>query len=295
MEGLAPEKPWPRPLRHGDAVQLLATSSALTSVDSLVAGLKVLEGWGLKPQGIERAHRRWRDLAGDDEQRRSDLEMGGTVPLRIGVRGGWGAARLLEHPLGWKPGWLLGFSDLTTLLWARQASGLPGNVHGPLLTTLAGEPEWSRERVRQLLFSGHPAALSPLEGQGWMPGRAEGPLLVANLTVATHLLGTRCLPQLRGRILVLEDVGEQPYRLDRLLSHWRLSGALRTLSGLAFGSFSDCGDEAAVEAVLRERSRDLGMPVVGGLSVGHHPENAVLPLGAMARLDADLGLLSLLE
>lgn len=227
MEVLAPEKPWPRPLRHGDAVQLLAASSALTSFDSLVAGLKVLEGWGLKPQGIERAHRRWRDLAGDDKQRRSGLEMGGTVPLRIGVRGGWGAARLLEHPLEWRSGWLLGFSDVTTLLWARQASGLPGNVHGPLLTTLAGESEWSRERVRQLLFSGHPAALSPLDGQGW--------IRVVRKVRCWWRTSRSPLTCWCWRMWENSPTAGS----DRSMSHWRLSGALQALSGLAFGSFSD--------------------------------------------------------
>ncbi|MFM8276113.1 MAG: LD-carboxypeptidase, partial [Cyanobium sp.] len=199
------------------------------------------------------------------------------------------------------PGWLLGFSDVTSLLWARWAQGLSGGIHGPLLTTLAAEPAWSRERLRALLF-GEP--LAPLPGEGWSGGVAEGPLLAANLTVATHLLGTPHLPALDGAILVLEDVGEAPYRLERMLTHWRLSGALQRLAGLGFGSFLHCQDADVaeqpashrfeLEQVLRERSADLGLPVLAGLPVGHAPGNAALPIGALARLDANRQQLELL-
>jgi muramoyltetrapeptide carboxypeptidase len=127
--------------------------------------------------------------------------------------------------------------------------------------------------------------------------------LVANLTVATHLLGTPHLPRLEGAVLVLEDVGEAPYRVDRMLTHWRLCGALQRLAAIGFGRFSDDGEEAAgdggdarfsTEQVLRERTADLGVPVVGGLEVGHGPGNAALPLGVWARLDGSTGRLSLL-
>jgi muramoyltetrapeptide carboxypeptidase len=240
--------------------------------------------------------------AGALQRLAADLERGASpAALHACVRGGWGSARLLERPLPQPPGWLLGFSDVTSLLWARWAQGLSGGIHGPLLTTLAAEPAWSRERLRALLF-GEP--LAPLQGESWSGGVAEGPLLAANLTVATHLLGTPHLPHLDGAILVLEDVGEAPYRLERMLTHWRLSGALQRLAGLAFGSFLNCDDpdrdaEPAahrfeLEQVLRERSGDLGLPVLAGLPVGHAPGNAALPVGAPARLDANRSRLELL-
>ncbi|MFN7898348.1 MAG: LD-carboxypeptidase, partial [Synechococcaceae cyanobacterium] len=148
--------------------------------------------------------------AGAIQRLAADLQPGASpAALHACVRGGWGSARLLERPLPQPPGWLLGFSDVTSLLWARWAQGQSGGIHGPLLTTLAAEPAWSRERLRALLF-GEP--LAPLQGESWSGGVAEGPLLAANLTVATHLLGTPHLPALDGAILVLEDVGEAPYR-----------------------------------------------------------------------------------
>ena len=288
---------WPRHLHAGDAVQLAAASSALAAdvLERLQEGVAVLEGWGLRVRPHPQPLRRWGYLAGDDRERKRDLQP--DAPLLACLRGGWGAARLLEQaePLtGGDAHWLLGFSDVTSLLWAREAAGIRGGIHGPMLTTLAGEPEWSQERLRRLLFG---ETLPPLSGDGWCKGVAEGPLLVGNLTVATHLLGTPHLPDLSGAVLILEDVGEAPYRLDRMLTHWRLCGALQQLAGIGFGSFSGCDDPDSafrLEEVLRERTADLGIPVLGALPVGHDPGNAALPLGRPARLDADGGTLSLL-
>ncbi len=308
MPAPSPSLPLPAPLRRGDPVRLVAASSALEESGRLEAGLEQLRAWGLEVQqpAVAVSERRWGYLAGRDHERAADLA---PLPaqerdpaLWACVRGGWGSARLLEGPLELPPGWLLGFSDVTSLLLERVRRGLGGGIHGPMLTTLAGEPEWSRERLRRLLF-GEP--LDDLEGVGWCGGVAEGPLLVANLTVATHLLGTPHLPALQGAVLILEDVGEAPYRIERMLTHWRLSGALRQLEGLGFGSFEGCeeadsraaepaGRRFSVEQVLRERSRDLGIPVVARLPVGHAPGNAALPLGVRARLDGSRGHLRLL-
>ncbi|MEB3165518.1 MAG: LD-carboxypeptidase [Cyanobacteriota bacterium] len=298
---------WPQPLQAGDRVRLAAASSALDdpgAIARLEAGGAVLERWGLELDRRPIHGRCWGYLAGRDEERRNDLlgaDREGAALIAC-VRGGWGSARLLEGDLDLPPGWLLGFSDVTSLLWHRVARGQSGAIHGPLLTTLAAEPAWSRERLRALLF-GQP--LADLRGTPWGGGQAEGPLLAANLTVATHLLGTAHLPNLDGAILILEDVGEAPYRLERMLTHWRLCGALGRLGGLGFGSFSGCeeadgrADEPAdrrfsVAEVLRERSTDLGIPLVADLPVGHTPGNAALPLGVRARLDGDSGSLSLL-
>jgi muramoyltetrapeptide carboxypeptidase len=120
---------------------------------------------------------------------------------------------------------------------------------------------------------------------------------VANLTVATHLLGSRWCPDLEGAVLILEDVGEAPYRIDRMLTHWRLCGALQKLAAIGFGSFEGCDQDSEqgfqLEQVLQERTESLGIPRLAGLPVGHGSANAVLPLGRRACLDGDRGLLSL--
>ena len=291
-------RPWPQPLQPGDRVQLAAASSALDpgALERLQAGMAVLEGWGLAVDPHPEPLRRWGHLAGGDGDRRRDLEA--KPALLACIRGGWGSARLLEQDSAGTNGrWLLGYSDVTSLLWARQRAGVAGGIHGPMLTGLAAEPDWSRERLRQLLFTASADALEPLQGEAWSGGVAEGPLLVGNLTVATHLLGTPHLPELRGAVLVLEDIGEAPYRIDRLLTHWRLCGALQQLAAIGFGHFSGCDDAdspSTVEQVLRERTADLGIPVLAGLPVGHEPGNAALPLGVRAHLDAGTGQLTLL-
>lgn len=307
--GVPPQPPPQQPpaLRPGDRVRLVAASSALADLERLQAGLAVLAGWGLvlDDDPARLPPRRWGYLAGRDAERAGDLRPdngpGPPAALLACVRGGWGSARLLERPLEAAGGWLLGFSDVTSLLWHRLATGQGGAIHGPLLTTLAAEPAWSRERLRALLF-GEP--LADLAGEPWVGGQAEGPLLAANLTVATHLLGTPHLPDLDGAILVLEDVGEAPYRIERMLTHWRLCGALQRLGGIGFGSFEGCGDPTdpegdgarfSLEQVLRERTADLGIPVLAGLPVGHGDVNAALPLGVRARLDGDRGLLSVIS
>ncbi|PWL21541.1 MAG: LD-carboxypeptidase [Synechococcus sp. XM-24] len=294
-------RPWPRPLQAGDRVQLAAASSALQgdAISRLEAGIAVLERWGLEVEPHRNLQRHWGYYAGTDPERLEDLQP--NAPLVACMRGGWGSARLLERPLAEEEHWLLGFSDVTSLLWARQAAGLPGGIHGPMVTTLGAEPEWSQERLRALLFG---EALPPLQGTVWNPGQAEGPCLAGNLTVATHLLGTPHLPDLSGAILLFEDIGEAPYRIDRLLSHWRLSGALQQIAGLGFGSFSDCeGDEDdardpqhsfGLQAVLQERCGDLGIPVIADLPFGHRCGNAAIPIGRRARLDGERGQLLLL-
>lgn len=301
--------PLPRPLQAGDRVAVVAASSCLEgeeAIGRLEAGMAILESWGLVVE--RRPLRRWGYLAGEDFERAQDLQPpvepgqppGPPAPLLACIRGGWGSARLLEQSLELPQAWLLGFSDVTSLLWAQLAQKRRGAIHGPLLTSLAAEPRWSQERLRALLFG---EALEDLVGEGWRGGCSEGPLLVANLTVATHLLGTPHLPELKGAILVIEDVAEAPYRIDRMLTHWRLSGALQQLAGIGLGSFKGCdqteenGEPASssfsLEQVLRERTSDLAIPVVAGLNVGHGDANAALPLGVRAVLDGDRGRLQL--
>jgi muramoyltetrapeptide carboxypeptidase len=194
------------------------------------------------------------------------------------------------------PKWIVGFSDVTGLLWSLATVGICG-VHGSVLTTLASEPDWSIQRLFDCL-EGRP--LPPLIGKGWGEGKTTGILLPANLTVATHLLGTFVQPSFDGAILALEDVTEAPYRIDRMLTQWRMAGAFRDIRGIALGRFSRCdppmgSSSWSVEEVLRDRLGDLGIPIVSDLPFGHDGVNAALPVGRIARLDADKGTLDILN
>ena len=124
--------------------------------------------------------------------------------------------------------------------------------------------------------------------------------MVTNLTVATHLIGTPWMPSLQGAILVLEDVGEAPYRVDRMLTHWRAAGLFKGVAGIATGRFSWQKDDIlpgdfSMDAILEERLGDLGIPLVMQLPVGHGLPNMALPIGTQARLDGSRGVLSVLS
>ena len=240
--------------------------------------------------------RQWRYFSGTDRERISDLAAAWndpTVDAVLTLGGGWGAARVLEAGFRFprRPKWSLGFSDTSSLLLAQWAAGLPGGIHGSSGGT---DAQWQRTVA---LLRGQ--SVAPLQGEPRRRGIACGPLVVTNLTVATHLIGTPWLPSLKGAILVLEDVGEAPYRVDRMLTQWRSAGLLEHLAGVACGRFSWAKDDIlpgdfTMEEILEERLGDLGIPLVLHLPVGHGRPNQALPLGSQAQLDGQRGLLSLL-
>ncbi|MGI0489296.1 S66 peptidase family protein [Pantanalinema rosaneae CENA516] len=288
----------PVPLQRGDLLYVIAPSGALRELTALHQGVAIWRDRGYRVEFAPGFDDRWGYLAGTDAQRRQQLQVALDQPHCRGIlcaRGGWGGARLLED-WNWQlpePKWLIGFSDITSLLFSLSQQGISG-VHAPLLTTLAAEPTWSVQRLFDWV-EGRP--IDPLQGQGWGNGQTTGLLLPANLTVATHLIGTPLQPDLsHGVILALEDVGEAPYRIDRMLTQWRLSGLLQQVKGIALGRFSQCEPPAnipsfTVEEVVRDRLGDLGIPIVVELPFGHDGVNAALPVGVMAQLDGDRGTL----
>ncbi|MGB3640209.1 MAG: LD-carboxypeptidase [Rivularia sp. (in: cyanobacteria)] len=296
----------PQPLQPGDLLRVIAPSGALREMEALQRGVEIWRSRGYQVEVIPEIEDRWGYLAGNDENRRNHLAAAWQDPECRGIlcaRGGFGTTRILEEwtwmlqnqetPSAPDPKWLIGFSDITALLWSLYKAGISG-VHAPVMTTLAEEPTWSIQRLFNLVEG---KALEPLKGKGWGGGIASGKLLPANLTVATHLLGTPMQPELDGVILAIEDVGEAPYRIDRMLTQWRMSGALSKIAGVALGSFTRCEAPAnipsfSVSEVLRDRLGDLGIPVVSDLPFGHQAPNAALPVGVIATLDASEGVLT---
>ncbi len=294
----------PAPLTPGDRLWVILPSGTLRETEMFEQGIEMWRSRGYDVCLYEDYQARWGYLAGNDQQRRRGLELGLKNSEIKGIlcgRGGYGGSRLLEQ---WQwpnlapnlePKWLIGFSDVTSLLWGYAHQGISA-LHGPVLTTLSQEPDWSLQRLWDWVEG---RAIAPLTGHGWGNGVAEGLLLPCNLTVATHLLGTPVAPDLTGVILALEDVAEAPYRIDRMLTQWRMGGYLKSVAGIAVGRFSQCEPPEGVpsfrvEEVLGDRFADLGIPVVSGLPFGHDGENAVLPVGMPAQIDGDRGILSIL-
>ena len=289
-----PKKSFLRPLKRGSRLRAVNAGTWIdpdTDFGLLVQRCEA-EGWTLEiPESVRR---QWQWFSGTDQQRADDLERAWNNPSLDGliyVGAGWGGARVLEVGFRFpkRSLWTLGFSDTSSMLLAQWSAGLHGAIHG---STTGPDQQW--ERTVHLL-KGEPVA--PLQGRAVRPGVASGPLVVTNLTVATHLIGTPWLPDLRGSILVLEDVGEAPYRVDRMLTQWRSSGLLRGLAGVATGRFSWKGEvepgDFSMDGILEERLSDLGIPLVMNLPLGHGLPNMALPLGAAATLDANRGTLQL--
>src|SRR5438105_1440053 len=291
----------PPALHPRDRVAVIAPASAFDR-PSFEAGLAVIGaryGAGYGPGVFERQ----RYLAGDDARRLGELTAALSDPDVRAVfcaRGGYGATRLLARlaatgPPG-PPKLLVGFSDITSLhLWLQSHGRI--SVHGPVLTQLGRLPAATCERLFGVLESTSPAPA--LTGAlTYVGGTAEGPLLGGNLSVFTRLLGTPFMPPLEGAVLLFEDVGERPYRLDRMWTHLELAGVFRKVSGIALGEFIACEekDSSYTSAeVLCELAAASGLPCAAGFPIGHGENNEPVPLGVRVHLDASARSLTFLE
>ncbi|HEU5303068.1 MAG TPA: LD-carboxypeptidase [Gemmatimonadales bacterium] len=313
-------KPLIRPprLASGSRISLVAPAGPLLERDDLTRAEELCRALGYEPIVGKNAYNRHGYCAGTDDERLADLNgalQDSSIDAVWCIRGGYGSLRLLDRvdygALAQRPKTLVGFSDATALL--NAATRLTGIVtfHGPVAR--AAMPAFSRTHFERVLTSAVAAGrlgrvpqpadvLIPQENRivTLCPGIAQGPLAGGNLTLLQCLIGTPYFPELAGAILFLEDVGEDLYRIDRMLAHLRLIGALRRLAGVAVGRFTDMkrssGDGAlGFDEVLASYLEPLGVPVACGFPIGHIDAQWTLPLGVQARLDAGAGELELLE
>ena len=241
-------------------------------------------------------------LAGSDDARLADLQWALTasdIAAVWALRGGYGSMRLLQRadlaPMERHPRAYIGFSDNTAVhlaLLARRVVSFHAPHAGSEATPLA------EQCLHDVLFEARAAGILPLPDAPLTTlrgGVAEGALVGGNLALLAGMCGTPAAPVARGRILFVEEIGEPAYRLDRQWTQLMLAGALEGVAGIAFGRFTDCGEETDVLALLQGFAAETGAPAVAGLPIGHEPDNWTLPLGVRARLDATRGTLELLE
>jgi muramoyltetrapeptide carboxypeptidase len=292
---------WPRPLRPGDSVGVVAASGPIAA-ESLAAGLAFLATQGFRVVKGCHVNERTGYLAGTDLQRCEDLNaMIESPDIRaiVFARGGYGAMRLLASvdrgALMRDPKILLGMSDVTALqLSLFRGCGLV-TLAGPMLGQMAaGLDPLSEEWLTRGLSE-------PLEGRELLPrsgltvrvlqhGRAHGTLLGGCLSLVTSLLGTPHCPDFTGAVLLLEDVNEPPYRIDRMLTQLKLAGILDRLGGIVLGHFvaGDGNDISAdVEGIVMEFVQSSPMPVISAYPHGHVLPNLTVPIGAAVELDTD--------
>ena len=292
---------WPPPVQPGETIALAAPASCVAR-PAWEAGVRVLEEWGFRVKcGPEVFHSR--ALGGQADRllarRFEEVWLDPEVKAVMAVRGGYGSLKLLPHlnlgRLGAVPKRLVGFSDLTNLLWdLHRRLGLV-TFHGPNVAQLPDLTSGARQSLLASLTAPGPRAVVWHDLTVLLHGVAEGPLAGGNLTTLCHLVGTPFAPQLRGYLFFLEDHNEALYRLDRMLHHLLLAGVLEGVKGVVLGAFTNCGSTEGLLEVCAAALEPLGVPVLAGLPLGHQPDNHTRPLGAWARLDSGAASLSLLE
>ena len=306
----------PAALREGATVALVAPGSPI-SEEKIAKSLANLAALGFKVKEGQHWRARLGYLAGTDAERVADLHRAFADPEVEAVwcaRGGYGCSRLLPlldyDLIKRNPKVLIGYSDITALhLAIHQRTGLV-TFHGPVAAS--DYPENTIAHLKAALFErkmpytlAMPAADETLPGEEFRPftitaGRAQGALTGGNLALLSALAGTPYAPSFRGKIAFIEDIGEQPYRLDRMLTQLLQATDLAKAAGIALGVFSDCqpkGESPSLSLpdALRDRLSGLGIPVAYGFPFGHVAHQATLPYGIEAEMDTEKGTLTLLE
>ena len=307
-------------LKAGDTVGLLTPATYVSDPDRLQMVEDTARFFGLVPRFGRNVRKRAGYLGGSIEERLDDLHAFWSDPeIRavFAIRGGYGSGQLLDRIdydlIRRNPKIFVGYSDITAMhLAIHQRTGLV-TFHGPVLTS-AFTP-YSQEHYRKALFDTapigtvtNPPETNKLRPQHRLrtirPGRARGRLTGGNLSLVCSLMGTPFEIDTRGAVLFLEDVGEQPYSIDRMLTQLRLAGKLRQAAGIIWGECSGCapsdykpGFESTFSTgeVADQVFGQLDIPVLSGLAIGHTDDQLTLPYGVSATLDADRGTLTIEE
>jgi muramoyltetrapeptide carboxypeptidase len=297
-----------RPTIRGDArVALIAPAGPLRGQDDLTRAQENVRSLGWQPVTGAHVLEKMGYLAGADAGRLADLNTALTdehVEAIWCLRGGYGVMRLLDGidyaAMRRRPKPIIGYSDITALHAAVGTRCETISYHGP--TARAKLTPFSRASLERAL-QGEDSCGDAEHAETLRSGRARGRLIGGNLSILSALAGTPYEPDYGGAILVVEDVNETVYRIDRMLTQLRLGGRLTRCAGIIFGQFTDIPTDAAEDAsgartlgdVLRETATAVGVPCIAGAPVGHVSDQWTLPLGALASLDADARSLRILE
>jgi len=297
---------FPSLLAPGSRVALVTPAGPIRGASDLDRGVASVHAFGWEPVVGEHVLERQGYLAGSDANRLADLNRfarDASLDAIWCIRGGYGAMRLL-HELdydAWRrhPKTLIGYSDITALHAAIGGRADLITIHGP--TARAELTPFSRASLQAALVDGTNPCGFARDALTLHSGRARGMLVGGNLALLSSLIGTPYAPSFDGAILVLEDVNEPVYRLDRMLTQLRLSGALGRLAGIAFGQFNEIPeDDGSNEGrplleLLQEVADRCAVPCLANVPVGHVADQWTIPLGAVAELDSDTKTLNVLR
>lgn len=310
----------PRKLKPGDTVGLITPATPTSDPDKIALAIRTAKYFGLNVKVGKHVGRRSGYFGSPVSERLDDLHAMFRDPEVRGVfamRGGYGAMHLLDvvdyDLIRRNPKILLGYSDITALHLAFQKKARLVTLHGP--TMLSDFSGYTVEHLKRALFDSRPLGkltnppepheLRPSHAlRAVVPGRASGPLVGGNLTLISTLMGTPYEVETRGKIFLIEDVGEEPYRIDRYLTQMKLAGKFDGCAGVVFGECVECaprdykpslGSNFSLGEVVDAHLGGLKVPVLAGLTFGHTTDQLTLPLGVNATLDADAGTLTVAE
>jgi len=283
----------PRRLSPGDMVGIVAPASPFDR-DLFYQGITELHAMGYRTSIPPELFMANGYLAGSDLQRAQLVNKffaDSSIKAIICAKGGFGSIRilpLLDYAVIRKnPKIFVGFSDITALLVVFYLKCNLVTYHGPIITTLGNSDQKTKDALTAALSSDEHIEMKISKGVTLQSGSVSGPVLAGNLTTLCHLMGTPYEPPLKGHILLLEDRGEAPYRLDRMMSQMKLAGCFEGLAGLVLGYFKSCGQEKEIHRIIKDIFADHPLPILAGLEFGHGPTNITIPIGLEATLDAD--------
>lgn len=310
----------PRALKKGDTIGLVAPGSYIKESD-LKESVENIEKLGFRAVYTDNILARSGYLGGSDAIRAADLN---TMFSRedvdgiICVRGGYGCQRILPmldyELIRKKPKVLCGYSDITALLYALYSQAGLTAFHGPVATSTFND--FSVEYFNSIFVKPVDTLVLVNPGdeedrpeeayqlQTIRSGSCEGELIGGNLSIVVSLIGTKYDVDSKGKIIFLEEIGEEPYRVDRMLTQMIQAGKFEGAAGIALGVFNNCEprqdkpefqNSFSLKEVLYDRLYSLGIPVIYGLSFGHIVNKFTLPFGIRARLDAERQTMTLLE
>lgn len=281
----------PPRLEKGDTIGIAAPAGPVDAAD-LDAGLGLLKQAGYKVQMASHVQDKQGYLAGTDPDRLADLHTffrDRKIKAVFFTRGGYGTLRLLDRLdyalIQKNPKIVAGYSDITALLMAIYVQTGLITFYGPMLRGLDQNNNANWLSLRRLITSDGPLEMDLKGCRVLAPGKGTGPLIGGNLSMMCHLAGTPFSPSLEKAILFLEDTGEPVYRVDRMLTHLKLTGRLNRLNGVVAGRFKDCGPASEISRLFSDQFSPLGIPLISEFPIGHGPQNLALPLGPIADLD----------
>lgn len=294
----------PRALVPGDKVALI-TPAGPVDEERMQKAEEIIRRLGLIPVRGAHVLKKRGYLAGTDEERLIDLDWAMRDPEVEGVfalRGGYGTTRLLARvdSIGWLPKVVVGYSDLTALHLYLYRLGLV-SFHGPMPASGIWEA-YTYGQFQKVLTVKHPLGALPLSQKpiSLRDGVAEGRLLGGNLTLLSDAIGTAWEPQINGHILLMEEVSEPPYAVDRHLQKLKNAGLLQRAAGILLGEMVDCQPESkegdlTLQEVLEDHLLPLNVPILSSLPFGHGIDRATLPLGVKVQMNATDGQVIFLE